>query len=356
MKFIFPIDGDVLNRSEGRTEGEGLYITVKLAAPAEAEISVNGVCCEYGDGIYFAEVPIKEKTVLEARCGGETERITVYRFDAAWKKYRLALDDVVISLREIAESRPASLFDHPFFGFFRELRENYGTKTHFNVYYTDLAGFDLRSFPSCYRDEFDGAADWMRLTFHARSDKPDRIYREAPYDEVYRDFHLVTNEIVRFAGDRVWRTAANGLHFAETTREGSRALRDCGCDLQIGYFIFDKNGDPAVSYYLDREQTAHLAKRDFWVDHSEKIIFSRDKLVLDQNAPEAIPAVLDRLLAEQPQGMGTLNFVTHEQYFSPKTKFYLRDEKERVLAAVRWASDHGYEPCFISDVVPSGIL
>ncbi len=356
MKFIFPIDGDVLNRSEGRLEGEKLFVKVRLGAPAGMSVSVNGVPCREEGGEYCAEVPIKEKTVLEARCGGETESITVYRFDRAWRKYRLALDDVIISLREIAGSRPASVFDHPFFSFFRELHAEFGTKTHFNIYYTDEEGFDLRSFPSCYRNEFDSAFDWLRLAFHARADKPDRIYRFAPYDEMYSDFHLVNNEIIRIAGDRVWRTAANGLHFAETTREGSRALRDCGSDIQIGYFIFDKAGEPCVAYYFDREQTSHLARRDFWIDRAEHIVFSRDKLVIDQHKPEEIPVLLDRMLETCPEGTGIMNFVTHEQYFSPKTKFFLPDQKERVLAAVRWAASRGYEPCFISDVASSELI
>ncbi|MBQ9543556.1 MAG: hypothetical protein IJV00_00350 [Clostridia bacterium] len=356
MKFVFPIDGDVLNRSEGRTEGALLCIKVKIEAPEGSSPTVNGVPCRFEDGFFTAEVPIEKKTALEARCGGETERITVYRFDDAWMKYRLALDDVIISLREIAESRPASIFDHPFFGFFRELNAVYGTKTHFNIYYTDEDGFDLRSFPSDYRKEFDAAHSWMRLTFHARADKPDRIYRFAPYDEMYSDFHLVNNQIVRFAGDRVWRTAANGLHFAETTRPGSRALRDCGSDIQIGYFIFDKIGDPAVAYYFDREQTSHLATRDFWIDRDERIIFSRDKLVLDQHKPDEIPSLLDRMCETCPEGTGTMNFVTHEQYFSKKTKYYLPDQKERVLAAIRWSTEKGYSPCFISDVAGTDMI
>lgn len=263
-------------------------------------------------------------------------------------KYRLAIDDVIITMKKIAKERPASLFDDPFFAFFRSLYEDYGTKTQLNVYEKDGEGFTLSEFPDCYKKEFEASLPWLRLTFHARADEPARIYKNAPYGEVFTDFHRVTNEIKRFAGDAIWRTSANGLHFAETNREGARALRDCGCDCLVGYFIFDKQGEPAVSYYLDKDMTAHLAKRDFWVDRKEHIIFSRDKIVLDQTPLEEIAPKLSEMKRDL-RTLGALNFVTHEQYFYPFYKHYRPDYCDRIRKAVEWAQQEGYSPAFLDE-------
>ncbi len=349
MEFIFPLDGDVLTPADA-PNGK---ITVILRAKPKTEICLNGIPCRREGELAIAELPLpREKTILTARQGREEISITVYRFPKADRKLRLAIDDIIRCLREIALQEPDSLFDHPFLALFRDLHRAFGAKTHLNIYYTDGNGFDLSQFPDRYRSEWEEAADYLRLTFHARADKPNRIYRQAPYEEVFQDFKQVTQHIIRFAGDKIWRTRANGLHFAETTREGARAMRDQGADLLVGYFIFDQKGKPAVSYYLDKEQTRHLAHRDFWVDTREKILFSRDKLVLDQTPLEEIAPTLDRLLAENPEGMGTLNLVTHEQYFYPDYKHYRPDYGERIRTALKWALDHGFTPAFPDEYLP----
>lgn len=350
MKFIFPIDGDVLTPADGRLEEGRLLVCVRISAPAGArQVMING-CPAIKEGTFWAlELAFEAgKTRLEATAGAERAEITVYRFPKADRKYRLAIDDIIWTLRDVAEKGYTSLFENPFFALFRGLYEEFGTKTHLNIYYHDGAGFNLSMFPDRYRAEFEAAAAWMRLTFHARCDQPDHIYRTAPYEEIRRDFEQVTAEIRRFAGDRIWREPVNGLHFAETTRAGARALRDCGIRCLLGYYIFDRKGNPAVSYYLDRAQTEHAAGRDFWVDNSEGIIFSKDKLVLDAWPLAEIPAQLDAL---SPQLAGTVNFVTHEQYFYPFYSHYQPDYPEKLRAAVRWATERGYEPCFLGDVL-----
>lgn len=352
MHFIFPMEGDVLNDSEGKPGRDGLTFTVRIAGDPDDPVSVNGVPCRFEEGEWRTEAAVGTALLLTAECKSGAETAAVFRFADAFRKYRLAIDDVTISLRNIAKDRPASVFDEPLFGFFGDLHRKYGAKIQFNAYLYDGEGFGLRDFPDSYRSEFDSCADWMRLTFHARADKPDHIYMYSGYGEMAADIDMTQRELERIAGNRITKCAANGLHHAETTREGARALRDRGMELLIGYFIFDVNGDPAVSYYLDREQTRHIARRDFWVDRSERIVFSRDKLVLDQHSPDEIPGIIDGMLRDQPQGAGILNFVTHEQYFYPSHALYLSDHRQRIEAAVRRAAELGYDPCFIDETAP----
>jgi len=361
-KFIFPIDGDVVMPADGTINGDALEVTVRILAESRSRVTVNGLEAkpsgEGGEGMCEYEVTfpfVCYRTTLDAVCekDGMTSRkvIFVFRFKNAYKKMRLALDDIIWSMRALAENDYKSIYDCPFFAIFKRLRNDFGICVHMNIYYTDREGFDLTMMPDKYKEEFIANSDWMKLTFHAYADSPSRIYRFAPYSEVYRDYNLVTNEILRFAGKETMNTAANGLHFGETTVEGARALRDCGVKCLVGYYVFDSNGDPYVSYYLDKEMTRHCFDRDFWVDNKEQIVFSKDKMVIDAHKLENIRPFLNNWRDNRPTEAGILNLVTHEQYFYERFSAYQPDYERKIRTACAWGRENGYEPCFISDVI-----
>ena len=374
IKFLFPIDGDVLTPDDGEliTEplyGERLWIPVRLriggiAGQMDIPVTVNehpavrvidpeqdevDTAC---DAVYQVKVPLDGvRTTLDARAFGASAVIRVYRFKEAYRKYRLAIDDIVWSMMELTRRADEirSIFEIPFFGLFRDLHAEYGTKIHMNLYYTDETGkFNLTQVPDKFRDEFMKNSEWLKFTFHARANDPNHIYQHAPYSEVLHDYHRVTNEILRFAGPEV-NTNVNGLHFAETTLEGARALRSVGIRCLVGYYITEK-GCPSIAYYLNREQNAHCFDRDFWVDNAEDIIFSKDKMVIDQFGLNEIEPRLDYLKNERPHEAGTMNFVTHEQYFYPRYRYYQEDYRQKIFTAVGWAVKNGYEPCFLDEV------
>lgn len=375
IRFLFPIDGDVLTPDDGEliTEplyGERLWVPVRLriegiVGDMDIPVTVNerpavrvknprpdeiDTAC---DAIYEVKVPLDGiRTTLDAKTFGAGEVIRVYRFKEAYRKYRLAIDDIVWSMMELTERAAdiRSMFEVPFFGLFRDLHSEYGTKVHMNLYYTDETGkFNLSMVPEKFREEFRENSGWLKFTFHARANDPDHIYQHAPYSELLHDYHQVTNEILRFAGPEV-NTDVNGLHFAETTLEGARALRSVGIRCLVGYYITDRNGSPSIAYYLNREQNVHCFERDFWVDNAEDIIFSKDKMVIDQCRLEEIESTLDYLKNERPHEAGTMNFVTHEQYFYPRFWACQKDYRQKIFTAVGWAAKNGYEPCFLDEV------
>ncbi|MBR2848712.1 MAG: hypothetical protein IKB87_04570 [Clostridia bacterium] len=356
IAFLSPVDGDVLTPLDGREENESLIVPVIVKAPVGSVVTVNGIPAVVNDSVYTAPVKLdgyRNTVVARAEKDGETAeaKIALYRFKNAFMKYRLSVDDVIWSLEEIAGGAYRSLFDHPFFAIFKRLHEDFGTQIHMNLFYeTEDGGFNLTMMPDTYKSEFETASDWLKFTFHARANKPDRIYRFAPYEELYGDYQKVTREIVRFAGENAVKSAAMGLHWGETTREGARALRAVGIRCLLGYFRFDKDGEPFVSYYLNREQTAHAAGRDFWVDTSEGIIFSKDKFVIDRHTVEGIPPALDDLRS-RPHEAGTINFLVHEQFFYPHYPKYLPDYEERIRTAIQWAHDNRYAPVLLDEAI-----
>ena len=60
VSFVFPIDGDCLNRNDGREEDGVLYIRVKVRAAENAQLKINGKDAEFckEERLYTAEVPL----------------------------------------------------------------------------------------------------------------------------------------------------------------------------------------------------------------------------------------------------------------------------------------------------------
>ena len=112
---------------------------------------------------------------------------------------------------------------------------------------------------------------------------------------------------------------------------------------------FDENGETYVSYYLNKEQTAHAATRDFWVDNSEDIIFVKDDIVIDTVPLAEIPAYMEEISVAENHCFHYV--LVHEQYFYEDYPRYEPDYRERVFATVDWCHRHGYRPVKMSDVI-----
>ena len=189
VQITAPIHGAVLNRHDGRQDGDGLHISVQGVVSEADTVTVSG-----GAGAAAVEAAIvgatfradftldSHETVLTAVAerGGETatHAVTVLWDRNSFPRYRFSLDDDIYFLRDIAVERPKSIFDTYYLGFMRDLRDKYGTKTHINIYYA-CEDFDLRQMPDTYKSEWRDNADWLQLSFHARADQPRDPYKEA---------------------------------------------------------------------------------------------------------------------------------------------------------------------------------
>ena len=162
-----------------------------------------------------------------------------------------------------------------------------------------------------------------------------------------REGLMVAKELLRFAGHQV-SSHVTSEHWADSNREATRAFRDLGFDCIDGYFQFDENGEPYVSYYLNREQTAQAASRDFWVDHTENILFVKDDIVINEVPLAEIDAYMERISAEENHCFHYL--LIHEQYFYEDYFAYEPDYRERIFAAVDWCHRNGYRPATISSI------
>jgi hypothetical protein len=358
VRITSPLHGDVLNRHDGLAEPGSLVVGVFGEAQEGVAVTVNGLPAEREGRLFRARVPIANvQTELVAKLadGSAEDRVTVLWDRTDKRRYRFSLDDNVRFLSDIAQEPDSfpSLFDHWYLGFWKRMHEEYGTKVHCNIYYQECWSvlpegqepwFNLSLMPDSYRDEWQANADWFRLSFHAREDKPDRIYQNATYDEMAHDFEQVMGEIERFAGKDVTSNFTT-VHWAEAPLEACRALRDRGIEGLLGLFVTNAPDSTFTRYYLSPEMGQHIAGREAWKDMDEAIVFISCDSVVNGLALANINAYLDDVEAN-PHTADMLELLIHEQYFRRELRIYQPDVLDKVETAIRWASDRGYEPTF----------
>lgn len=351
IKFITPVDGDMLHEFDGTISEGALVIKAIISAPRGSRIRVNGKKAKWDKGFYTTDILLKDYknaiTLYEIKSGYQ-ENITVFQLKNYANRYRFSFDDNIWFLKDIAANaeRYKSIFDNPYLGFLKKVHDTFGTKIHLNMYY-QTEGFNLSGMTARFRNQWKENSEWLGLSFHALANEPDRPYMHAGYEQVKRDCNLVQEQIRRFAGEEVMGPETT-LHWGESTVEGCRALRDSGYNILAGYFNVDDNKAP-VSYYLTEEQRRHLKHRFIWRNNKEGIIFSRIALVVNSVKSGEIIPYLDNV--KKTYNPRYIDLMIHEQYFYPHYVAYQPDWKEKVMTAAKWAADNGFNPGFLKECV-----
>lgn len=347
LRILDPPDGAILNRHDGRAAEDGLEVELRGACPAGGAVQVNGRPAWVSGGSFTARVLLRrQENRIIAECSSERAEALYLWDQRSLPRFRVSTDDNIWFLRDLAQQaeRYHSLFDNPYLGLWCEMHHKYGAKVHFNIYY-ETEGFHLGRMPDKYKDEWQRNRDWIRLSFHARANDPDRPYAGAPAQQVIRDYRLVTGEIERFAG-RALLSPVTTIHWGELTREAAVALRKEGVRILPGYFEI-RDGRPRVSYYLDLERVRYLSQRDYWKDTRTDLIFVRHDIVINTLTLEQIVPHMERLAAD-PHQSEILELMIHEQYFYPGYRSYQPDYREKVETAIAWVARRGYKPAFFS--------
>jgi hypothetical protein len=352
FKLIAPVDGDMLTDYDGEVTQNGLLTKIKISAPQESTIRVNGTIAKFDNGNFVAEVLLKDysnELKIVNRTSGYKESVRVFWLRNIAGKYRFSLDDNILFLKDINSNADVykSIFENPYLGFLKQVHDKYGTKIHMNIYY-QTEGFNLSQMTDKYKNEWKENAGWLKLSFHALQNDPDRPYINAGYDEVKRDCEQGNAQIRRFAGDEVMGPVTT-LHWGAATLDGCRALRDSGYIALAGYFVVEKDQEP-VSYYLDEEKKLNLSNRIAWKDNKNGIIFSRINIVINShNLDEIVPCLNE--IKKDPHRSAYMDVMIHEQYFHPTYIDYQPDYREKVMATIKWVVDNGYKPAFLSEVL-----
>ena len=363
MRFLFPQNGDCINRNDGVVTDGGILIDARIDAPADAEIYVCGEKGVFSDGAWTAKVLVSDrKTTLSAKNvqNGEVSEITVLKFRNPVGKFRLSSDDNILFLQDITKNQDkySSIFDNPYLALYKKAHDVFGACVHLNLFYEYIPDarqfsahpdrFDLSMMTDRFKSEFEANSDWLKLAFHANAEFPDKPYKFATAEKITEDYEKIIREIVRFAGESVL-TDSTTVHWGAANREVVRALRALGLCSLTGYFRRTAKGEPLVSYYFDGADLDHIGSRDFFYDADEDMIFAQIDLVLNEktyaDVMEALPAITD-----DPHRGGFVSLMIHEQYFHTDYRRHLPDFEARVLDACKYLHDRGYVGEHISKI------
>lgn len=350
ISFISPVEGDMLHAKDGEVINGSLKTIISVNAPKGSRISINGEIATATEDKFIAKLSFKNyKNTIEAvdTNTGEKQSITVYWLPDFANKYRLSIDDNIWFLRDLHNENPASLFDNTYLAFLKNVQDTYGTKIHLNLFY-ETEGFNLSELTDKYKSEWEANADWLRLSFHALGEFPDKPYINAGYDKVKADGTLVDEQIKRFAG-KASMGPFTTIHWGEATRQGVRALKDLGYKGLLGYFgLYDEV--PEVSYYLEGSKKQQVEKRFVWKDDETDMVFVRTSIVIDKEKIDTILPLLNSYKSNNNMPP-YLDFLVHEQYYYPGYFNYQPDYREKIITAVQWAVGNGYQSAFLADCV-----
>lgn len=303
------------------------------------------------------------------------------------------IDDVIWVLRDLTRKKPKSLFDNPFFKILKAAHEKYDLKTQLNLfyrtdYYYGMDEFNLSDVTDAYKDEFLRNSNWLKFGFHAFQEFPDYPHVNATYDDIYKQFNIIKNEVFRFAGKECF---AYGVipHWLPVSKEGCRALYDCGAKLVsasvgktkefdgdmealpyghaqrllnnkkpetkiftrftkdvaiensiCGYNHFDdpalENNDKVLGYIKDEETGLNFKKLD-------------DSFDLNLFNVEELKAELERRKNDTLICIGN-----HEQYFFKDYFSYQPEYEEKIYTMAKTLKEKGRECIFIEDLVELG--
>ncbi len=291
------------------------------------------------------------------------------------------IDDVIWVMRDLARQKPKSLFDNEFMKMLKKAHDETGMTVQLNLFYrTDFYygddEFTLAEMPDIYKAEFEEASDWLRLAFHAKQEFPDYPYVNASYRDVKANYHQITNEIIRFAGEKSV-AAAVCPHWLPVSKEGCKALADCGVKfmsptygerkefdgddnaLPYGHsFRLKQNRKPETMLFTRKSRNAfitesicaynHISQEQYeeiegtntsiW-DEETGLRFKRlcSNICLNLNTVDNLIEDLEKHLGDDYIGVAT-----HEQYFYPEYFAYQTDYAEKIYLFSRVLKENGY--------------
>ena len=365
LEITTPVHGSILNRHHGHETEDALEIVVTGCADAHLPVTVNGVAAERR-GLQFS-APVRlatRETAITAEMrtvhGTHSQTVRVLWDRKSFARFSFFIDDHIFFIEDIVRGGYDSIFGCFYLENLRRIHRETGVKVVLNMFFRNDHGdgtFDLTQMPDRYKGEFLDNADWLRLSFHAFSEFPDRPYANATPEKLAADYDRVREEIVRFAGEATFEPPMV-LHWAECPPSCLPVLYERGVRVLSGQFVENRalanptesplfeTGD--IGYFLDRERIRLLSERGTLHDFDSGITFAQGDACCNRIPTEQIIAALEKSRKADPP-RDIIDLASHEQYSFPFYKNYIPEHFDRIEAAARYASEHGYRPVFANE-------
>ena len=365
FNFIEPFDGGILHVRHGRpvvgleksADGAArLRVTVSGKAPVSSVVEVIApdgskiTPCREGD-TFTCDVLLKDTvSEIKAVCreGGRERTI---RTRPVWHKmsfprFTFQIDDCGFFLRDLCRQRPKHLLDHFFLANLKKIHRDYGTRVVLNCFYSpQQLDFDMSMMPEVYKSEFENNADWLRLTFHSKTEFPNDPYLATPAEKIIADYDEVMTQLRRFAGCAAIPTSCT--HFANMVPDAWKLMYSRG----TRYLCLEPNrqrGRMWCSYQVPQDAFDYVLEHEAWKDFASGITFIKTDIIINSVPLDKIVPSLQKVW-DSPAERELLGLLTHEQYCWKDYKNYLPDHFERIATACRFAVERGYKPIWHLD-------
>lgn len=169
----------------------------------------------------------------------------------------ISIDDTILIFKELTERRPLSIFDLPFFRYFKRLHDKYGLVLSCYCFFKH-GDFTLDKCTRNYRTEFEANANWLRFGFHGFKGSEDYgMQNEIVSEEQYERLMDNLAEIVSIAAlDPVIR-----IHRFRASKDFIKYVTTCSKYPIQGLFGADDN---RLSYFLSEEENEFLIENSFY--------------------------------------------------------------------------------------------
>ena len=370
LQITAPMHGAVLTQQKGRLDPDGLAVTVSGTSRLRDAVQVNGVAAVREGDAFRAEVKLTQRvTDLAATASGvhgeESHTVRVVWDRNATKRYGFFIDDHAFFLHDIWKNRYPSIFDCFYLDKLRALHRTYGTRFVLNIFFRNdhdegEPQFTIDQLPTTYRGEWDDNADWLKLSFHAYSEFPNRPYQYAAPETLARDYDTVKAEIVRFASERTF-YPPSVVHFAMISPGSFKVLRERGMRVFTGAFLQapadqprrpDESWTTDIGYSVDAERSEYLLRHYRLYDFEHDVMFLKGDVCCNRYPSDVILKRLEAKAANS-DACPFVSLASHEQYSFPFYRNYIPEHFERMETAVRWCTEQGYAPGFHHDAFPA---
>jgi len=380
--------GAILNHHHGEETQNSLKVTIGGISESGRPVKVNGVPAIMDGRNFSAEIELTQKlnqvtASVMTPYGIYSQELTLVWDKQSFRRFGMGIDDHIFVFTELARQRPKHAFDHFYLAGLKKIHDETGLKVVLNCFYRndhDKDGFLLKEMPDVWKGEFQDNADWLRFSFHSYSEFPDRPYLEASAEEIGRDYDLIRDEIVRFAGEECF-IVPQTIHWgnlhpaaaAEIIRRGTRcynssfrpkvmggpslADRMKGGNMEQVQQRSLSGEDKAAStdglkmHYEYPEEVDYLKSRYAYYDPSLKICFLGACGITCNLVPLAeIPKRFEKVIANVNRyGVDAVKFGSHEQYTFPDYPNYLPDHFDRIALTARLFRENGFQPVFFNE-------
>ena len=372
-------NGAILNAHHGVESENGLKIRLEGLGTYGHPVEVNGVRAEMDGRRFSAEVELQKK-INEVKVseltpyGRFSQELTLVWDKKSFKRYGCYIDDHSFLFTDLTKERPKHAFDHFYLKHLKHLNEKYGLKVTLNCFFrNDHEPFTLNLMPDIWKSEFQDNSDWLKFSFHSKSEFPDRPYIEASAEEYGRDYDEVRNEIIRFAGEESFILPLNA-HWGNIHPAVAEEMirRGCRCNLAAmrpkimgGPSLASRTNGGAMQavqagpsaaeafglYYDREEENSYMVNHPAYYEPNMKIyLFGRSACCCNLVPLDKIESqIRERLALREKYGCDFSMCGSHEQYSYPYYPNYEPDHGARIEAAVRIHTELGYTPVHPND-------